>query len=91
MQKSGQPSPKATTYMIIVKGHLDSSWSDWFDAMTITHAENGETLLSGPVIDQSALHGLLNKVRDLGLILISVSPLQHISGNTKEDAHDPKA
>jgi hypothetical protein len=75
MKQPDQPlPPEPTTYLIIVKGHLDATWSDWFDGMSITHAENGETLLSGPVIDQSALHGLLNKVRDLGLTLISVTP-----------------
>jgi hypothetical protein len=58
---------------IRVKGHLDSSWSDWFDGMTITNVENGDALLSGPILDQAALQGALKKIRDLGLPLISVN------------------
>ena len=58
---------------IRVQGHLDSSWSEWFDGMTITNVENGEALLSGPVVDQAALQGVLRKIRDLGLSLISVN------------------
>ncbi len=59
-------------YEIRLKGHLDEEWSDWFDGMTITLEDTDETLLTGPVVDQAALHGLLKKVRDLGLTLISV-------------------
>lgn len=59
-------------YKIRVKGHLDDKWADWFEGLTITREDNGETLLTGPVVDQAALHGLLRKVRDLGLPLISV-------------------
>jgi hypothetical protein len=59
-------------YEIRLKGHLDDRWADWFDGLTITHEAGGETLLSGPVVDQAALHGLLRKVRDLGLPLLSV-------------------
>jgi hypothetical protein len=58
-------------YQIRVKGHLDPRWADWFAGMAITLEENGETLLTGPVEDQAALHGLLRKVRDLGVTLIS--------------------
>jgi len=58
-------------YQIRVKGHLDPRWTDWFGGMAITLEENGETLLTGPVEDQAALHGLLKKVRDLGVPLIS--------------------
>jgi len=57
---------------IRIKGHLDDKWADWFDGLTITSADNGDTLLTGPVVDQAALHGLLRKVRDLGLPLVSV-------------------
>jgi hypothetical protein len=56
-----------------LQGHLGPQWSDWFEGLTIELLENGETLLSGPVIDQPALHGLLKKVRDLGLPLLSVT------------------
>jgi hypothetical protein len=64
---------KPTHYQIRIKGHLGPQWSDWFDGMSITLKDNGETLISGPVADQAALHGLLKKVRDLGLTLISVN------------------
>src|SRR2546430_4548543 len=56
-----------TTLFRSVKGHLDNRWADWFDGLTITLEDNGETLLTGPVVDQAALHGLLRKVRDLGI------------------------
>jgi hypothetical protein len=59
-------------YCITIKGHLDSEWSDWFDGLTITLADNGETLLTGPIVDQTALHGVLIKIRDLGLPLLSL-------------------
>ena len=58
-------------YQIRVKGHLGPRWTEWFGDMTITLEDNGDTLLSGPVVDQAALHGLLRKVRDLGMPLIS--------------------
>ena len=58
---------------IRLKGHLDERWADWFEGLTITREANGETRLTGPVVDQTALHGLLRKVRDLGLPLISVN------------------
>ncbi len=66
-------------YQILIKGHLDSQWTDWFEGLTITLEEDGNTLLAGPVVDQAALHGLLKKVRDLGMPLISVIPVQSIS------------
>jgi hypothetical protein len=59
-------------YEIRLKGHLDARWADWFAGLTITWEDNGETQLTGPVADQAALHGLLRKVRDLGLPLVSV-------------------
>jgi hypothetical protein len=59
-------------YEIRIKGHLDNRWANWFDGLTITREDNGDTLLTGPVVDQAALYGLLRKVRDLGLPLLSV-------------------
>ena len=61
-----------TTYRIRVKGHLQSRWERWFDPMTIAPQPNGDTLLTGPVVDQAALHGVLRRIRDLGLPLISI-------------------
>ena len=60
-------------YEIRIKGHLDDKWADWFEGLTLTLEDNGETLLTGPVVDQAALHGLLRKVRDLGMPLLSVT------------------
>ena len=59
-------------YQIKIKGHLGCEWTDWFEGLAITLEDNGETLLTGPVVDQAALHGLLKKVRDLGIPLLSV-------------------
>lgn len=59
-------------YEIMLKGHLGRAWTDWFGGMAIDLTEDGDTLLTGPVVDQAALHGLLKKVRDLGLPLLSV-------------------
>jgi hypothetical protein len=64
----GQP----TVYQIRIKGHLDRQWTDWFGGLTLTLEDNGETLLTGPVVDQAALHGVLRKVRDVGMPLLSV-------------------
>ena len=65
-----------TVYQIRIMGHLGCGWSDWFEGLTITPEENGETLLTGPVVDQAVLYGLLKKVRNLGLTLVSVSPVE---------------
>jgi len=72
-EKHNQP----LCYEIRVRGHLNDRWAEWLEGLTITLEEDGNTLLTGPVIDQAALYGLLKKVRDLGLPLVSVSPLQH--------------
>lgn len=61
-------------YRIRVNGHLDTSWSAWFGDLTITHDADGATTLSGPVVDQAALYGLIGKARDLGLTLLAVTP-----------------
>ncbi len=63
-------------YEIKVKGHLDDRWSHWFGNLTVTRDEHGNTTLSGPVADQAALHGLLIKVRNLGLVLLSVNQVE---------------
>ncbi|HEX8599994.1 MAG TPA: hypothetical protein VF952_15950 [Chloroflexia bacterium] len=68
----GQP----TVYQIRVKGHLSCQWADWFGGLTITLEDDGDTSLTGPVLDQAALHGLLKKVRDLGMPLVSVNPVR---------------
>jgi hypothetical protein len=77
---------RSNIYQIRIKGHLDSRWTEWFEGLTITLADNGDTLLTGPVIDQAALHGLLKKVRNLGLPLVSVCPLE----NGQADQSDVK-
>jgi hypothetical protein len=71
------PTSNPQYYEIHLKGHLDDRWAEWFEGLTITLEEDGDTLLTGPVIDQAALHGLLKKVRDLGMPLVSVSPVEH--------------
>ena len=68
-------SLESRVYQIRIKGHLNSSWSEWFEGLSMTHEEDGTTVLTGPVADQPALHGLLVKIRDLGLPLVSVNAL----------------
>jgi hypothetical protein len=63
-------------YEIRLKGHLDARWSAWFDGLTLTTQDDGTTLIHGPVVDQAALHGLLQKVRDVGLPLVSVQRVE---------------
>jgi hypothetical protein len=63
-------------YQIRIKGQLGSEWAEWFGGLTITLTDNGDTLLTGPALDQAALHGVLKKVRDLGMPLISVVHLE---------------
>ena len=71
-------------YEIRIKGHLDKQWTEWFEGLTITLEDNGDTLLTGHVVDQAALHGLLRKVRDLGMPLLSVDSVKP----DPEDASD---
>ena len=73
-------------YQIKVKGHLDSSWSQWLNDLSITHEEDGVTRLVGPLAEQAALHGLLIKIRDLGLPLLSVNC---ISADQEADSEQP--
>lgn len=68
---------------IRVQGHLDQKWSGWFDRLTISPLEEGETLLAGPITDQAALHGLLAKIRDLGIPLISVQICSNEGGKER--------
>lgn len=68
--------PTPVLYRIRVKGHLDRSWSQWFEGLTITHEPGGETVMAGPVRDQAALFGVLMKIRDLGLNLVSVNRVE---------------
>src|SRR5690349_18539203 len=77
----GEPVPAscdAYRYAIRVQGHLDAHWSEWLGGMTITHEEGGVTYLQGVVVDQAALHGLLNKLRDLCLTVLSVQRLDAV-------------
>ena len=68
--------PEAGRYEIRLTGHLDARWTAWFDGLTVSHPSDGITVISGPVTDQAALHGLLQRVRDLGLPLVSVRQLE---------------
>ena len=84
---AGQP----TIYQIRIRGHLCDQWTDWFEGLTITLEDNGETVLTGAVVDQAALHGLLKRVRDLGMPLLLVSqvksdPTDLANGRPEENA-----
>ena len=82
-------SNQPTIYQIRVKSHLGSDWTEWFDGLSITLENNGDMLLTGPVVDQAALHELLKKVRDLGMPLVSVNPVPwdetHLENCTKNN------
>jgi len=78
------PTSNAQHYEIRIKGHLEARWVKVFDGLAITLDENGNTLLSGPVADQAALHGLLKKVRDVGLPLLSVNPVEPDTEEVRE-------
>ena len=71
-----QNEPDGEIYVIRLQGHLDDSWADWFDGLTFTHESDGTTTLTGEILDQAALHGVLKKIRDLGLPLLSVNHLE---------------
>jgi len=81
-----EPTSQHVVYQIRLKGHLGPQWTDWFGGLTITLQEDGDTLLTGQVIDQAALHGLLKKIRDVGMPLISINRVEF----TKNDPHNSK-
>ena len=82
MTEAQSPTPKKTPaiYEIRIRGRLGEDWAEWFDDMTLTQTSDGQTVLSGPVLDQAALHGILNKIRNLNLDLISVSKVESATG-----------
>ncbi len=100
-RNSKTDSSQPLVYQIRVEGHLGHQWMDWFDDLTITLEEDGNTLLTGPVTDQAALYGLLKKVRDLGMPLVSVNlvepgsstmfPLRGSRGTDRADQSDVKS
>jgi len=73
----------STGYEIRIRNHLNTCWSEWFEGWVLTNLENGEVLMSRTQVDQSALHGVLNKIRDLNLTLISVSPIPKTSEHSE--------
>ena len=84
-EKGGAPSSRQEggRFEIRIQGHLDSRWTGWFDGLSLTHDGHGTTVIRGPVVDQAALHGLLQRVRDMGLPLVSVT---HVG---PEQANEP--
>lgn len=80
-----EAAPEAVVYQIRLEGHLDARWAEWFEGLTITLDADGDTVLTGPVTDQAALHGLLKKVRDLGMPLVSVN---RVEGDKADEADD---
>lgn len=90
-QKSERDPDQPRFFQIRIRGHLNRQWMDWFEGLVIALEEDGNTLLSGPVVDQSALHGILKKIRNLGMPLLSVNSIDpdrttptdtdHVKGN----------
>jgi hypothetical protein len=74
-QKSEDDLDQPKLFQIRIQGHLSQQWQDWFEGLTLTLEEDGNTLLSGPIVDQSALHGILKKIRDLGIPLLSINSI----------------
>lgn len=85
-QRSNPEANQQTAYQFKIKGHLGTQWMGWFEGLTVTLEEDGNTLLSGTVVDQSALHGILKKIRNLGMPLLSV----HSFETGTQDASDNK-
>jgi hypothetical protein len=80
--RQGKNRELSTGYEIRISNHLNTCWAEWFDGWILTNLEDGEVLLSRALVDQSALHGVLNKIRDLNLTLISVSSISETSETT---------
>jgi hypothetical protein len=78
-------SDRPVTYQIRVRGHLGPEWSDWFGGLTISPQDDGDTVLTGPVVDQAALYGVLKRVRDLGLTLLSVNGVEPGAANAPRE------
>jgi len=88
-EERGEPPAERQVYQIRIRGHLDNRWSTWLGGLRLTHEDDGTTVLTGPVADQPALHGLLIKIRDLGLPLLSVLALsagREGSGEPQQDS-----
>lgn len=90
---SNIPSPQHAAdqpirYQIRLKGHLGPQWTDWFEGLTITLEESGDTLLAGSVVDQAALHGILKKIRDLGMPLLSINSVESNRASGADPFHD---
>jgi len=88
-QNLGNDPGRPKIFQIRIKGHLGQQWAGWFDGLTIVLEEDGNTLISGPVIDQSALHGILKKIRDLGMPLLSINSVDP-NQSTKADSDEVK-
>jgi hypothetical protein len=90
-QKSERDTDQPKVFQFRIQGHLSQQWQDWFEGLIAMLEEDGNTLLSGPVVDQSALHGILKKIRDLGMPLLSVNPVdptQVTKANANQDKGD---
>lgn len=87
-QGSERPPDRPMVYQVRIKGHLGQQRTDWFEGLSITLQEDGNTLLTGTVVDQAALHGLLKKVRDLGMPLLSVNLVEPGSPGNEQASHE---
>ncbi len=85
-QEPRRDSGETPVYQIRIRGHLGAQWADWFEGFAITPQADGDTLLTGPVVDQAALHGLLKRVRDLGIALVSINSIRSGTTDTSGDS-----
>jgi hypothetical protein len=85
MKIGEQTHAEQVHYEIRVHGRLDPSWSEWFDGLTITHETNGDTVLAGSIADQAALYGVISRIRDLGLVLLTVVGREPVTKNGHTD------